>query len=274
MDHNIPRPKFCLEDQLDSTKNQMHAAISNKDLKTALKLMDLYNIQPHEECSVKGYYWTALHYACHFGSKKILKHFCRYIHQKYPADFVDIINVTTKEGWTPLMISAIYNKPDCTKVLLKAGGQRLKAKDKDQRTASDLARYYGWKDLATKIDEKLYEVVKDDSATPINALFLSKATKNGTGATTTGATSSTAESGDGDIESLDHFYDLLKNGTRLPCLICQLETGWIQYTKCCGQPLHYWCIEGKLKDCPNCKTSGVNLINEVLYPERAFSVEN
>lgn len=44
------KPKFCLSTQLDSTKNQMHAAISRLDLGTVMKLMEHYKLEPHEEC--------------------------------------------------------------------------------------------------------------------------------------------------------------------------------------------------------------------------------
>mmetsp|Transcript_23227 Transcript_23227/g.26919 ORF Transcript_23227/g.26919 Transcript_23227/m.26919 type:complete len:277 (-) Transcript_23227:102-932(-) len=276
MDHNIPRPKFCLEAQLDSTKNQMHGAISKNDLKTAKKLMELYGIEPHEECSVKGYYWTAIHYACHFGAKDVLTYFIKYLYNKYPDDFVDIINIPTKENWTPLMISGIYGKPEMAELLLKAGGQRLSLKDKDSKTASELATYYGWSNIASKIDSQTAGFVKSDTATPLNVEFLNKlcSMPDEGSTTTTSSTGRETTDGEEDIEALDQFYDLLKNGYRLPCLICQMETGWIQYTKCCGQPLHYWCIESKLQNCPNCTASNLELISEVKHPERAFTVEN
>jgi len=232
-------------------------------------------MEPHEECSVKGYYWTALHYACHFGAKDILAYLCSHVYKNYPEDFNEIINVTTKEGWTPLMISAIYNQTACTEVLLKAGGQKLQLKDNNNRTASNLANFYGWTSIANTIDSQMGSMIKENSATAINAEFLNRPSESlDKEVTTSGTTASIMGTEDGDIEFLDQFYDLLKFGTRLPCLICQLETGWIQYTKCCGQPLHYFCTGSKLKTCPNCNCSELELIYQVRYPERAFSIEN
>ncbi len=61
-------------------------------------------MDPHEELSVKGYFWCCLHYAAHFKSNEILEFFIKLAYIVYPDNFSEIINVKTKEGWTPVNI--------------------------------------------------------------------------------------------------------------------------------------------------------------------------
>jgi len=50
------------------------------------------------------------------------------------------MNLPTKEGWTPLMISCIYSAVEELKILLNYGGVRLANVDKNGKTALQLAK--------------------------------------------------------------------------------------------------------------------------------------
>jgi len=75
------------------------------------------------------------------------------------------------------------------------------------------------------------------------------------------------------IEERDEYQELLRKGKRLPCIICMGSNGWIKYTKCCGQPLHPLCTK-KVNICPNCSFDCLTLITDVIYPERAFTLDD
>jgi len=45
------------------------------------KMIKLFNIDPFEELSVAGYYWTAFHYACHFLNTKAVEFLIHYTYR-------------------------------------------------------------------------------------------------------------------------------------------------------------------------------------------------
>ena len=53
-----------------------------------------------EEISKKGYYWTAFHFASHYGKIKLLKYLIE-VHMDHPLKF-DIFNLQTAEGVSSL----------------------------------------------------------------------------------------------------------------------------------------------------------------------------
>src|SRR5690606_27221250 len=118
----LQRDELCLDLQTDSTKNQMHGAIQRGDLAHVKRLIQLYKIQPNEECSVRGYFWTALHYACHFDSVECLEFLIKYTYSQNKDKYIDIMNLKTREGWTPLMIASLYGKRNSLITLLNYGG--------------------------------------------------------------------------------------------------------------------------------------------------------
>lgn len=129
------------------------------------------DILPNEEISIKGEFWTALHYACHFNQPDILKYFLGVLYKHYGiGKYEDLMTINTKDGWNPLMISCIYNKPDTLKVLLEAGGIDLQQKDKNGRTGEDLAKFYGAIDSFETIFEWRKKNLGDK--VPVNEPFL------------------------------------------------------------------------------------------------------
>ncbi|EGR32983.1 protein kinase domain protein [Ichthyophthirius multifiliis] len=69
------------------------------------------------------------------------------------------------------------------------------------------------------------------------------------------------------------YKKLLEDGYRIPCVICCVNLGYIKYTSCCGQPMHGHCQTEKIQNCPFCRDEKYKLITEVLYPDRAFTLE-
>lgn len=52
------------------------------------------------------------------------------------------MNIKTKDGWTPLMISVIYKSTECLNILIEYGGIELLAKDYNNLTSLKLAENY------------------------------------------------------------------------------------------------------------------------------------
>jgi hypothetical protein len=228
--------------------------------------MTLHKIDPMEELSADGKFWTGLHYACLYDNIEILEHFIKTVYKSNKSKFVDITNLQTKEGWTPLMISCIYGKVQTLGTLLGFGGQKLFVKDREGFRASDLTKKFNQKDAYKILKKQLEAYPKDTSdivITPINisALEESEITK--------------------DLENLkidsvedDPKYErLFKIGKRVPCVSCRGNKGWLKYTKCCGVPMHHICRKD-LNKCPSCNSEELTLITDVLFPEKVFYVEN
>jgi len=279
MNSDTSRPKFSINLQQDSTKNKMHGAIRDKDLSLVKKLVDLYDVLAQEECSVAGYYWNCLHYGSHFHSDRVLEFFLKRSYKLDPDNYLSIVNERTKEGWTPLMISAIYGSTKCLNMLLQCGGMSLNAKDNNGRTAGDLAKYYGKTELETTLTEAKAKLPTSNSDaitfTPIAENFLSYFQEETPGGIVDpDMVVRSVKLGETTIEERDEYSALLMFGDRLPCLICLMNRGLIKYTSCCGQPLHPLCKTDKLKNCPNCNRVAWNLTSEVEYPERAFMLRD
>jgi len=66
------------------------------------------------------------------------------------------MNCTTKDGWTPAMIAAIYKCDSALDMFFKYGGIELNAKDNAGLTIEGLAKKYG----ATACAEKYRTVLK------------------------------------------------------------------------------------------------------------------
>lgn len=52
------------------------------------------------------------------------------------------MNIKTKEGWTPLMISVVYKSPECLNILLAYGGIELLSRDYKNLTTLQLAESF------------------------------------------------------------------------------------------------------------------------------------
>lgn len=158
---------MSISEQKDEVKTQLHTLLKDKKLAEIKALFLKHNVSPHEEISAKGHLWTAMHYACHFDYVPAMEFFLNEIYSKKPNDYSKILNIQSKEGWTPLMISSIYKSINTLNLLLKYGGLYLLKKDNDGKTASDLATKYGATECANAVKKKLAENDNQDFL-PIN----------------------------------------------------------------------------------------------------------
>mmetsp|Transcript_64653 Transcript_64653/g.75170 ORF Transcript_64653/g.75170 Transcript_64653/m.75170 type:complete len:247 (-) Transcript_64653:120-860(-) len=240
------KPSLIQEKQSNTIKNQVHGAISSKNLEKLKELVEKNDVDAHEEISVKGYYWTCLHYAAHFNATNCLEYLLKRTYKKNPDQYVDIVNIKTKEGWSPLMISAIYKSTEALQLLYHCGGVDPSMKDSSDRTAAKLAEYYG--------ALHCFEHIKKfpESLIPVNKVFLSsEASMN--------------------LEKDPKYKELFLNGTRLPCRECQSNLGYIKYSTCCGVPAHKICLKDKDFRCPECEKV-TELTCQIINPDKAFTL--
>ena len=255
------RVKLYLHQQATSTKYLLYQSLQNKNIDTAKKLYEVFNIEPNEELSLENYRWTALHYAAYFDSTHIMNFFLNVIYHNHRDEFLDLINIRTREHYTPVMIAAKRGNISTLEQLLKVGGIKLHLRDHKGRTARGLARFHGFHKCADLIAE--YET-GGAAYVPINPCYLQDNSAIKICAENSKKTPSS-------VEDDPRYQEILLTGKRVPCVICQDERGLIKYTVCCGQPMHAFCSE-KLKTCPLCKSGELELITEILYPERAFYI--
>jgi len=267
MNEKAPK-RFILNKQQKATKNQIHNALKQKDTPLAMKLINLFNIAPHEEVSVEGYLWTTLHYASHFKVEKVFDYLLQKTYQEYKEDYVHIVNNKTSEGWNVLMTAAMYGSNECLELLIKYGGVKLYEKDKNGQRAIDLAKRYK-QDIAFKMLTKAESDNPtkgtdniENFVTPFNEGEFSAKPE----------TREPAKTRTVNIEDWDEYQSLLLNGKRLPCMKCKKNTGWIKYAACCGNPIHPLCIKGD-KNCFLCKKENFKLVTDLKFPEKAFQIE-
>lgn len=266
----MQRSEFCLEKQTNSIKNKAHGAISEDNIKDFKRLCEYFSLDPNEEISVKGFYWTCLHYAAHFKSLKILEFLLVQIYKDNRENFQQIVNLQTKEGWTPPMVAAIYNSVKALDIFLKFGGIDLNIEDKDGKKIIDLAKKYGAYDSKELAQKYLNNF--PDGKIPINVSLFDMALNEPMNEEISEKSEKLSKSPELSKENKEQFKKLLFEGVRVPCIICLSNLGYLHYTSCCGQPLHKPC-KGSIHKCPFCNYNSFELITEVLYPNRAFVLD-
>mmetsp|Transcript_720 Transcript_720/g.999 ORF Transcript_720/g.999 Transcript_720/m.999 type:complete len:92 (-) Transcript_720:631-906(-) len=78
--------------QSNTTKNRLHNAIKEKNFDKVVDIMNKYDIDSNEEISVKGHYWTCIHYACHFNVESILDFLIKRAYDRNFDEFTSIMN--------------------------------------------------------------------------------------------------------------------------------------------------------------------------------------
>ncbi|EAS00861.2 ankyrin repeat protein (macronuclear) [Tetrahymena thermophila SB210] len=252
----IERPNHLLETKPNKLKKQLLNAVCNDNLDEVKQLVEVEKILPNEELSIYGYFWNSIHYAAHYGKSNILEYLIQQLYKEYKEDLTkEILNYQTKEGWTALMISCIYDSVLCIKMLIKLGGINLIQKDIMGRTALDLCKSYGQVDCFELIHEAR-EIYGDEI--PLNKNYLEE-----------------------DINSLfqslqisnKEYHYLCLNGISRDCIICNTNKGYLKYTQCCSHPIHLVCfIEQPKKVCLNCDKFNYNITRELREPELAFFI--
>ncbi|KAL4494524.1 hypothetical protein ABPG72_004426 [Tetrahymena utriculariae] len=264
--NNNERPLLMTDQQHVSIKNNLYHAIKRNDLERVRKMMRLFQIEPGEEISTFGNQWTPIHYAVFFKYPKILEFLIQLTYLKYKNDvekYVQVMNMPTKSGHSPLMVGAVYDTVDCLKVLFKYGGLQLFKKDCSAMDCIKLAIKYDSKDASDFIQDRIaqnnfqefLEVNVDafksipDLKTLLHQRYEVQMTE----------------------ELVLQNRDILLYGEPISCIICLQNTGFLKYSNCCGQPLHQHCHAEKIMQCPLCKSNNFYLISEVLHPNRAFT---
>jgi hypothetical protein len=76
------RDSFIVNTLSASIKRNFHDHILNGNLSQLMQFINVYNYPVFEEISAKGYFWTPLHYAMHYGQKPIITFLLDYIKSK------------------------------------------------------------------------------------------------------------------------------------------------------------------------------------------------
>ncbi|KAL4445027.1 hypothetical protein ABPG74_018755 [Tetrahymena malaccensis] len=264
--NNNERPLFMTDQQHVSIKNSLYHAIKRNDLERVRKMMRLFQIEPGEEISTFGNQWTPIHYAVFFKSPKILEFLIQLTYLKYKNNvekYVQIMNMPTKSGHSPLMVGAVYDTVDCLKILFKYGGLQLFKKDCSAMDCIKLAIKYDSKDANDYIQDQIaknnfqeFLEVNIDAFKQIPDLKTLLHQRY-------------------EVQMAEELVlqnrDILLYGEPISCIICLQNTGFLKYSNCCGQPLHQHCHAEKIMQCPLCKSNNFYLISEVLHPNRAFT---
>lgn len=95
----------------------------------------------------------AHHYCCRFNAFKVLDFILKTAYLEDPRNYVQFVNEPTVEGFTCLHLCAIWNAPDCLKLLLRFGGLNLEAKDNYQITPYLTAGNYKRADMKRQLKE-------------------------------------------------------------------------------------------------------------------------
>ncbi len=243
--------KGLVSHQPNMVKRELHDAIKSNDYDKVESVVVKYNIDGNEEISSPGYQWGPIHYAIHFKTPKILEYLLLRTYSRHAADYADILNAPSKDGWTPLMIAGIYGSIDCLRLLLKYGGIYSDVKDSNGKSAAELAEYYGaipcfeiLKALPKGFLPIKIEQFKDAKVEPANFETIFK-----------------------PAPTLDELYI---NGTLKPCIYCDSNIGYIRYSKCCGTPMHKACLKEKDLVCKGCLKNDTEVHGKIVFPEKAF----
>ena len=248
-----------------ANKHNVYKAIYFSDQDALKKIFFLFNLDPTEELSGDKSFWNSLHYACFLDAIIPLEFLLKIAYMKGKDQYIEAVNSTTKEGYTPLMIAVMNGKTRAADVLIKAGGLNIQHKDKKGNTAYQLAEKHK-KDLLVDLLCNEEFLIIESNYTAINEQFLADSDLSAK------KKAFLRELNPVGVEDMPEYRELLLKGRRSPCSICQDDKGWLKYTKCCGQPLHSLCLSPKLTACPYCKAKDLELVDEVYYPERAFDL--
>jgi hypothetical protein len=106
------RKKHLSNTLTTNQKMELYNASVNGNVETLKNLIEVKKYPLMEECSAAGYYWTAIHYAAHYGFVNIVSFVLEY-YQNHP-DKLEILNLQSNLGLSPLFIS-LNNSTDIEK---------------------------------------------------------------------------------------------------------------------------------------------------------------
>jgi hypothetical protein len=82
---------------------ELYNASIGGDVSKFKELIEIKKYSIMEECSASGFYWTALHYAAHYGHSNIILYYTEYL--KNNPNKIDMMNLQSNLGLSPLYIS-------------------------------------------------------------------------------------------------------------------------------------------------------------------------
>jgi hypothetical protein len=106
-------------------KEQIVKYVSNDKVALLAKFTEKEVIAADREVGAKGSRWNILHVCAKYDAVECIKLILKKIYQQDSDEYIQIINVKTAEGYTPLMISIIYQANKVLQLLLRLGGSDL-----------------------------------------------------------------------------------------------------------------------------------------------------
>lgn len=100
---NKIREKYLKNELSTSQKMELYNCAVNGNVETLKDLIENKKYNLCEECSAAGYYWTALHYAAHYGYANVVEYILEFF-QNHPNK-LEILNLQSNLGLSPLFIS-------------------------------------------------------------------------------------------------------------------------------------------------------------------------
>jgi hypothetical protein len=279
----IMRHAICYDQQTNTIKNELHKAIQTDNLSEVRRIFKLFHVHPTEEISVRGSYWTLLHYAVHFQAMKVLDFLIRALYRARIDDenFIQAINIRTIEGYNPAMVAVIYRCKEPLQVLLKYGGVDLRNTTIYGENIYCLAEKYCAIECQNLLDKEALFLGGADKIKPINFDLITQSTDL-EGIFERAPISAAVDKLDpffpldstpvrNSIEFNKENRELLLNGFRFPCVICLRNTGYLKYSSCCSQPYHKVCANDIFK-CLFCSKEDFQLTDDIFNIEYAFSL--
>lgn len=106
------RKKHLSNTLTTNQKMELYNASVGGHVNTIKQLVEEKKYPLMEECSAAGFYWTAVHYAAHYGFKSIIEYALEYYNTH--ENKLEIMNLQSNLGLTPLFI-ALKNVSDSNK---------------------------------------------------------------------------------------------------------------------------------------------------------------
>lgn len=95
--------KYISSELSPNQKMELYNCGVKGDLEKLKTLINIKHYNLMEECSAHGYYWTVLHYACHYGFYDIVEYALEYYSGH--KDKLAILNLQSNLGMSPLLIA-------------------------------------------------------------------------------------------------------------------------------------------------------------------------
>lgn len=123
-------------------KEQLVKMVSSDRAALLAKYIEKEVIAAEREIGAKGTRWNLLHLCAKYDSVECMKYLARKSYQEDAEEYLQMVNRQTAEGYTPLMVSIIYQSHRTLQLLLRLGGSDLSIMEASKLRAYDLALNY------------------------------------------------------------------------------------------------------------------------------------